>query len=57
MIGPMLGALLMSITTLQYAMIVDVLGASLAVVTLSSVKIAKHSVTSAKLTIIADMKQ
>jgi DHA3 family macrolide efflux protein-like MFS transporter len=57
MVGPMLGAFLMSITTLQYAMVVDVLGAVLAVLTLSSVKIAKHAMTSAKLTIIADMKQ
>lgn len=57
MIGPMTGAFLMSITTLQYAMVVDVLGAVLAVLTLSSVKIAKHTVTSTKLNVIADMKQ
>lgn len=57
MIGPMLGAFLMSITTLQYAMVVDVLVTVLSVLTLSSVKIAKHAVTSQKLTIIADMKQ
>jgi DHA3 family macrolide efflux protein-like MFS transporter len=57
MVGPMLGALLMSITTLQYAMLVDVLGAILAILTLSTVKIVKHNVTSTKLRIIADMKQ
>jgi DHA3 family macrolide efflux protein-like MFS transporter len=57
MVGPMLGAFLMSITTLQHAMLVDVFGAVLAVLTLSSVKIAKHAVTSTKLSIIADMKQ
>jgi DHA3 family macrolide efflux protein-like MFS transporter len=57
MVGPMLGAFLMSITTLQYAMLVDVFGAVLAVLTLSSVKIAKHAMTSTKLSIIADMKQ
>ncbi|MDF2593341.1 MAG: hypothetical protein K0S75_2807 [Clostridia bacterium] len=57
MVGPMLGAFLMSITTLQYAMVVDVFGAVLAVLTLSSVKIAKHTVASAKLNVIADMKE
>lgn len=57
MVGPMLGAFLMSITTLQYSMLVDVVGAFLAVLSLSSVKIATHIVTSAKLNIISDMKQ
>ncbi|MDF2593486.1 MAG: hypothetical protein K0S75_2952, partial [Clostridia bacterium] len=57
MVGPMLGAFLMSITTLQYAMLVDVFGAVLAVLTLSSVKIAKHATASTKLSIIADMQQ
>lgn len=57
MIGPMLGALLMSITTLQYAMFVDIIGALLAVLTLSSVKLAQPKVNSqSKLTIIEDMK-
>jgi len=57
MVGPMLGSFLMSITTLQYAMFVDIIGASLAVLTLSSVKLAKHKVSSqGKLTIIQDMK-
>lgn len=36
MIGPTLGAFLMSITTLQYALFVDIIGASLAVLTLPS---------------------
>lgn len=57
MVGPMLGAFLMSITTLQYAMLIDVVGAILAAMALSSVKIAKHTVTSTKLNIIDDMKQ
>jgi DHA3 family macrolide efflux protein-like MFS transporter len=57
MVGPMLGAFLMSITTLQYAMLVDVFGAVLALLTLSSVKIAKHATASTKLSIIADMQQ
>lgn len=57
MVGPMLGAFLMNITSLQYAMFVDVLGAALAVLTLSSVKIVKHNVTSSKLTIMDDMKE
>jgi MFS transporter, DHA3 family, macrolide efflux protein len=57
MVGPMLGAFLMSITTLQYTMAVDVLGAILAVLTLSSVKIAKHNVTSTRLNVIEHMKQ
>jgi DHA3 family macrolide efflux protein-like MFS transporter len=57
MVGPMLGALLMSITTLQYAMLVDVFGAILAVLTLLSVKIVKNTVTATKLNVIADMKQ
>lgn len=57
MVGPMLGAFLMTITTLQYAMIFDVVGAVLAVLALSSVKIDNHTVTSAKLNLITDMKQ
>lgn len=36
MVGPMLGAFLMSITTLQYALFVNIIGASLAVLTLPS---------------------
>jgi DHA3 family macrolide efflux protein-like MFS transporter len=58
MVGPMLGAFLMSITTLQYAMLVDVLGAILAVSTLSFVKTPKHMIEQRnKLSIIQDMKQ
>lgn len=44
MAGPMLGALLMSITSLQYIMLVDIVGAILAVLLLSVVRIGKHSV-------------
>lgn len=58
MVGPMLGALLMSITTLQYVMLVDIIGAGLAVLTLSTVKIVKHKTTkNSRLNIIQDMKQ
>jgi MFS transporter, DHA3 family, macrolide efflux protein len=57
MVGPMCGAFLMSFSTLQYAMIIDVVGALLAVLTLSSVKIANHAVTSSKLNVISDMKE
>lgn len=58
MAGPMLGALLMSITTLQYVMIVDIIGATLAVLTLSRVKLKKHLIVlNGKFNVIADMKQ
>jgi DHA3 family macrolide efflux protein-like MFS transporter len=43
MVGPMLGALLMSITSLQYIMLVDIVGALLAVLLLSVVRVGKHS--------------
>lgn len=57
MAGPMLGAFLMSITTLQYAMLVDIIGAALAVLTLSLVKINEYRVNSNnKLNVIEDMK-
>jgi MFS transporter, DHA3 family, macrolide efflux protein len=45
MTGPMLGAFLMSITTLPYVMLVDVVGAALAVFTLSFVRIPKYTAT------------
>ncbi|PKM71856.1 MAG: macrolide efflux MFS transporter Mef(B) [Firmicutes bacterium HGW-Firmicutes-16] len=58
LVGPMIGALLMSVTTLQYAMIVDVLGAALAVSTLSFVKIPKQVIGQrSKLSFIQDIKQ
>ena len=58
MVGPMLGALLMSITTLPYVMLVDVLGAVIAVTILSFVKIPRHIVSQrGKLSFIQDMKQ
>jgi len=57
MAGPMLGAFLMSFTTLKYALLVDIIGAALAILTLSSVKIAKHKTnSSSKLNVIEDMK-
>lgn len=58
MVGPMLGAFLMSVTSLQYAILVDVLGAVFAVITLSFVRIPKYAVnTRSKLSFIQDMKQ
>jgi len=58
MAGPMLGAFLMSITSLQYAILVDVLGAIFAVITLSFVKIPKYAVNKRnKPSFIKDMKQ
>ncbi|WP_069999198.1 MFS transporter [Cellulosilyticum sp. I15G10I2] len=58
MAGPMLGAFLMSITSLQYALLVDVLGAIFAVITLSFVKIPKYTVNNgSQLSFIKDMKQ
>jgi len=58
MAGPMLGALLMSITSLKYIMLVDIVGAILAVLLLSVVKIGNHSaVQNEHRRIIGDMKQ
>lgn len=58
MAGPMLGALLMSLISLQYVMIVDIVGAVFAVATLSSVHVARHKTASnGKLRIMAEMKQ
>ncbi|MBS5083819.1 MAG: MFS transporter [Clostridiales bacterium] len=56
MVGPMLGALLMSITTLQYALLVDVFGALLAVITLSIVKSTRHKNINTSNSVIADLK-
>ena len=58
MAGPMLGALLMSITSLQYIMLVDIVGALLAVLLLSVVRVGNHSaVQNEHPRIIEDMKQ
>lgn len=58
MVGPMLGALLMSITTLQYVMLVDVFGATIAVTILSFVKIPKPILNQRiKMSFMQDMKQ
>lgn len=58
MVGPMLGAFLMSVTSLQYAMLVDVLGAIFALVTLSFIKIPQPIIDqSRKQSFIDDMKQ
>jgi DHA3 family macrolide efflux protein-like MFS transporter len=42
MVGPMLGAFIMSITTLPFAMLVDVFGAFMAVISLITVKFPKN---------------
>lgn len=56
--GPMLGALLMSVTTLKVAMLVDIVGAILAVLILSTIKLGKPvSATGDKIIIIDDMKK
>lgn len=58
MVGPMLGALLMSITTLQYVMLVDVIGATVAVGILAFIKIPEQiSKAPLKLSFLHDMKQ
>ena len=58
MAGPMLGALLMSMTTLQYAMVVDIMGAAIAVFILSLVRVDKHKVNFYnRLNVFNDMKQ
>jgi DHA3 family macrolide efflux protein-like MFS transporter len=48
MVGPMLGALLMSITTLPYAMLIDVLGALIAVSILVSIRYKEHLIPNKK---------
>lgn len=58
MLGPMLGALLMSITTLQWIMLLDVLGAFLAIMSLTIVKTSQlHSNHTNKINFAQDIKQ
>lgn len=58
MLGPMLGALLMSITNLQWIMLLDVLGAFLAIVTLTIIKTPQSTSNRAgKVYVFQDMKQ
>lgn len=57
-IGPMLGALLMSVATLQVAVFVDIIGAVLAVLILLTIKLEKPvSATGGKINVIDDMKK
>jgi len=57
-LGPMLGGLLMSITTLGIAMLVDIFGAMLAIITITAVKIPKQSSFQVeKIKIWSDMKK
>lgn len=58
MVGPMLGALFMSVTSLQYVMLIDVLGAMIAVTILSFVKIPRSNRPEhVKLSFMQDLKQ
>lgn len=58
MLGPMLGALLMSITNLQWIMLIDVLGAFLAIVTLTIIKTPQLKTNrTGKIYIFQEMKQ
>lgn len=58
MAGPMLGALLMSLSTLKYVMLIDVFGAAVAVTILSFTKIPKSTMTHRdKTRFLQDMKQ
>lgn len=58
MLGPMLGALLMSITTLPWIMLLDVLGAFLAIVSLTTVKTSRlHTNHTNRICFVQDMKQ
>jgi DHA3 family macrolide efflux protein-like MFS transporter len=57
MFGPVLGALLMSMTTLGVAMLVDVAGAALAVTMLSMVKIEKHKTIEGQFKVFKDLKE
>ncbi len=57
MLGPMLGALLMSITNLQWIMLLDVLGAFLAIVTLMIIKTPQlNSARTGRIHVFQDMK-
>jgi DHA3 family macrolide efflux protein-like MFS transporter len=58
MAGPMLGALLMSLATLKYVMLIDVFGAAIAVTLLSFTKIPKSTLTHRdKKSFLQDLKQ
>ncbi len=58
MAGPMLGALIMSAMSLPYALLIDVIGASIAIAALASVKISRHKAHhNGRNSVIDDMKQ
>lgn len=58
MAGPMLGALLMSVTTMPFVMLVDLVGGVLAVLTLSAVRLGRPEAGAAeKPRLLADLKQ
>ncbi|MZP30612.1 MFS transporter [Heliobacterium undosum] len=58
MAGPMMGAFLMTMSTLQYVMLVDVFGAALALLTLSSINVPKPSLSARdKRNVFVELKQ
>ncbi len=57
MISPMLGALLMSITELEYAMLLDVFCAIIAVIILSLVKTKPHIPSKNKISFLSDINE
>lgn len=57
MVGPILGALLMSIARLEYVMILDVFGAIIAVIILSLVKFKSCTAVKIKTSFLSDIKE
>lgn len=56
MLGPMLGALLMGLTQIQYIMLVDIAGAVIAIISLCFVKIPNVQQRGEKTHVLADMR-
>lgn len=56
-IGPMLGALMMSITTLPFAMLIDLVGAFMAILTLLTVSFPKQIKVHTKKSILSDLQE
>lgn len=56
-VGPMLGAFIMSVSSLPFAMLIDVLGAFMAISTLLTVKFPKHNRKRSRTPVLNDIKQ
>lgn len=56
-VGPMLGAFIMSVSSLPFAMLIDVLGAFMAISTLLTVKFPKHNRKGSRTPVLNDIKQ